>query len=90
MWENTVFQYKYFFLGRRPLTPIWTNYSNFTAKYYIMFFPELIFNFPTTLHEKFSKSLGTHFMACVDLIVELNAVSVQKKSSMLTEQFLQN
>jgi len=88
-----IFQHPYFFLGGvrgRPSTPQWTHYSNHTAKYYMMSFPELIFNFLTVLHEKFSNCLGSHFTACADLIAEVNAESAQMKTSGLTEEFLQN
>lgn len=86
-----IFQFHTFFLVRGgPFTPPWTQYSNHTAKYYMMSFPELIFNFLTLVHEKFSNCLGSHLPACADLIAAVNAESAQMKTSGLTEEFLQN
>lgn len=86
----STFMLFFFLVSGGPSTPQWTQYSNHTAKYYMMSFPELIFNFLTLLHEKFSNCLGSHFTACADLIAELNAESAQMKTSGLTEEFLQN
>lgn len=80
----------FFFLRGRPSTPQWTSYSKHAAKYYMMSFPELIFNFLTSLHEKCSNCLGSHLTACADLIAEVNAASAQMQTSGLTEKFLQN
>lgn len=73
-----------FFLRGRPSTPQWTSHSKHTAKYYVMSFPELIFNFLTSLHEKFSDCLGSHLTACADLTAEVNAVSAQMQTSRLS------
>lgn len=79
----------FFFEGRGgPSTPQWTQHSNHTAKYYMMSFPELIFNFLTPLHEKFSNCLGSHLEACADLIAGVNAASAQMQTSGLSEEFL--
>lgn len=80
----------FFFFLMRTFHPQWTRYSNRAAKYYMMSFPELIFNFLTLLHEKFSNCLGSHLTACADLIAEVNAVSAQTQTSGPTEEFLQN
>lgn len=87
-----IFQHSdhFFFLRGRPSTPQWTSYSKHAAKYYMMSFPELIFNFLTSLHEKCSNCLGSHLTACADLIAEVNAASAQMQTSGLTEKFLQN
>lgn len=79
----------FFFVVRAGLsTPQWTQHSNHTAKYYMMSFPELIFNFLTPLHEKFSNCLGGHLEVCADLIAGVNAVSAQMQTSGLSEEFL--
>lgn len=71
-----------FFLVREGLsTPQRTQHSNHTAKYYMMSFPELIFNFLTSLHEKFSNCLGGHLEACADLIAGVQTCG-------LSEEFL--
>lgn len=79
----------FFFCVRAALpTPQWTQHSNHTAKYYIMSFPELIFNFLTPLHEKFSNCLGGHLEVCADLIAGVNVVSAQMQTFRLSEEFL--
>lgn len=68
----------------RLSTPRWTQRSNHTAKYYMMSSLELIFNFLTPLHEKFSNCLGGHFEVCADLIAGVNAVSAQMQTPRLS------
>lgn len=82
-WFFWVFLLEFFFFGESR-----TQHSNHTAKYYMMSFPELIFNFLTPLHEKFSNCLGGHLEVCADLIAGVNALSAQMQTSGLSEEFL--
>lgn len=88
IFQLLLFFFLFFFVRAGLPTPQRTQHSNHTAKYYIMSFLELIFNFLTPLHEKFSNCLGGHLEVCADLIAGVNAVSAQTQTFRLSEEFL--